>query len=65
MPPARISDGQAFLFSGVSGAGKTTMTRLAPPDVTLLTDEISYLRPNAGGYAAFRHAFRRRTREVG
>jgi hypothetical protein len=29
------------------------MTRIAPPDVTLLTDEISYLRPNAGGYAAF------------
>ncbi|MFY9905583.1 MAG: hypothetical protein WBD45_02940 [Terriglobales bacterium] len=48
-----ICDGQAFLFSGVSGAGKTTMTRLAPPDVTLLTDEISYLRPNAGRYAAF------------
>jgi hypothetical protein len=48
-----ICDGQAFLFSGVSGAGKTTMTRLAPPDVTLLTDEISYLRPGAGGYAAF------------
>ncbi len=48
-----ICDGQAFLFSGVSGAGKTTMTRLAPPDVTLLTDEISYLRPSAGGYAAF------------
>ncbi|HSZ64524.1 MAG TPA: hypothetical protein VK828_22190 [Terriglobales bacterium] len=48
-----ICNGQAFLFSGVSGAGKTTMTRLAPPDVTLLTDEISYLRPSAGGYAAF------------
>ncbi|HEY4840399.1 MAG TPA: hypothetical protein VIH78_00425 [Terriglobales bacterium] len=48
-----ICDRQAFLFSGVSGAGKTTMTRLAPPDVTLLTDEISYLRPGAGGYAAF------------
>ncbi len=48
-----ICDGQAFLFSGISGAGKTTMTRLAPPDVTLLTDEISYLRPSAGGYAAF------------
>jgi hypothetical protein len=48
-----ICDGQAFLFSGVSGAGKTTMTRLAPPDITLLTDEISYLRPSAGGYAAF------------
>ncbi len=40
-----ICDGQAFLFSGVSGAGKTTMTRIASPDVTLLTDEISYVRP--------------------
>jgi hypothetical protein len=48
-----ICDGQAYLFSGVSGTGKTTMTRLAPADVTLLTDEISYLRPSAGGYAAF------------
>jgi hypothetical protein len=48
-----ISDGRACLFSGVSGAGKTTMTRLAPPDVTLLTDEISYLRPNAESYSAF------------
>jgi hypothetical protein len=48
-----ICEGQAYLFSGVSGAGKTTMTRLAPPDVTLLTDEISYIRPSAGGYAAF------------
>jgi len=48
-----ICDGRAYLFSGVSGAGKTTMTRLAPPDITLLTDEISYLRPNAEGYSAF------------
>jgi hypothetical protein len=48
-----IRDGQAYLFSGVSGAGKTTMTRLAPADVTLLTDEISYLRPSGQGYAAF------------
>jgi hypothetical protein len=48
-----ICDGRAFLFSGVSGAGKTTMTRLAPPDITLLTDEISYLRPSADGYSAF------------
>jgi hypothetical protein len=48
-----ICDGRAYLFSGVSGAGKTTMTRLAPADVTLLTDEISYLRPGAGGYSAF------------
>lgn len=48
-----ICDGRAYLFSGVSGAGKTTMTRLAPPDVTLLTDEMSYLRPNGDGYSAF------------
>jgi hypothetical protein len=48
-----ICDGRAYLFSGVSGAGKTTLTRLAPPDVTLLTDEISYVRPGADGYAAF------------
>lgn len=48
-----ICDGRAYLFSGVSGAGKTTMTRLAPPGVTLLTDEISYVRPGANGYSAF------------
>ena len=48
-----ICGGRAYLFSGVSGAGKTTMTRLAPADITLLTDEISYLRPSADGYAAF------------
>jgi hypothetical protein len=48
-----ICDGHAFLFSGVSGAGKTTMTKLAPSDATLLTDEISYLRPSRGGYSAF------------
>jgi hypothetical protein len=48
-----ICDGRAYLCSGVSGAGKTTMTRLAPADITLLTDEISYLRPSADGYAAF------------
>ena len=29
------------------------MTRLAPPDVTLLTDEISYLQPSGDGYLAF------------
>jgi hypothetical protein len=48
-----ICDGHAYLFSGVSGAGKTTLTRLAPPDVTLLTDEISYIRPGDDGYCAF------------
>jgi hypothetical protein len=45
-----ICDARAYIFSGVSGAGKTTITRLAPADVTLLTDEISYVRPtDAGG----------------
>jgi hypothetical protein len=48
-----ICDHQAYLFSGISGAGKTTMTRLAPPDVTLLTDEISYVRPGGSGFSAF------------
>ncbi len=44
-----VRNGRAFLFAGVSEAGKTTMSRLAPPDATLLTDEISYLRPNSDG----------------
>ncbi len=47
-----IRNGRAFLFSGVSGAGKTTISRLAPPDVTLLTDEVSYIRSVDGGYRA-------------
>ncbi len=46
-------DGDAFLFSGVSGAGKTTISRLAPLDSTILTDEISYIRPEVAGYRAF------------
>lgn len=48
-----ICDGRAYLFSGVSGAGKTTMTRLAPSGIRLLSDEISYVRPGAGGYQAY------------
>jgi len=48
-----VRNDRAFLFAGVSGAGKTTISRLAPPDATLLTDEISYLRREADGYAAY------------
>jgi hypothetical protein len=48
-----IRGGRGFLFSGVSGAGKTTMARLAPPDVQVLTDEISYLRDAGGGFRVF------------
>ena len=47
-----IRNGRAFLFSGVSGAGKTTIARLAPADVTLLTDEISYVRRREDSYEA-------------
>jgi hypothetical protein len=47
-----IRNGRAFLFSGVSGAGKTTISRLAPADVTLLTDEGSYIRRDDDGYYA-------------
>ena len=47
-----VRNGKAFLFAGVSGAGKTTISRLAPADVTLLTDEISYVRKNGHGYIA-------------
>jgi hypothetical protein len=48
-----IRNGKAFLFAGVSEAGKTTISRLAPPDATLLTDEISYVRKQDGGYVAY------------
>jgi hypothetical protein len=48
-----IRNGKAFLFAGVSGAGKTTIARLAPSDATLLTDEISYVRKLDAGYVAF------------
>lgn len=48
-----IRNGKAFLFAGVSEAGKTTISRLAPPDVTLLTDEISYVRKQNEGYIAY------------
>jgi len=48
-----IRNGRAFLFSGVSEAGKTTIARLAPADVALLTDEASYVRRVDGRYLAY------------
>lgn len=48
-----IRNGKAFLFAGVSEAGKTTISRLAPADATLLTDEISYVRKHDAGYVAY------------
>jgi len=48
-----IRNGRGFAFSGVSGAGKTTIARLAPAGVQLLTDEISYLRRDGAGYRVY------------
>lgn len=68
-----VRNGRAFIFAGESGAGKTTLSRLAPPDVTVLTDEISYLKPAAGnsrgtngrGYEAFGTPFAGELARVG
>ena len=48
-----VRNGRAYLFAGRSGAGKTTISRLAPPDANVLTDEISYVRRQADGYCAY------------
>ena len=48
-----IRNGHAFIFTGVSGAGKSTISGLMPQDVQLLTDEISYVRPDGQGFRAF------------
>jgi hypothetical protein len=47
-----VRNGRAFLFAGVSGAGKTTLARLAPADAAVLTDEVSYVRRTGTGYEA-------------
>ncbi len=60
-----IRGGKAFLFSGVSGAGKTTISRLAPADATLLTDEISYVRREGSRYVAFGTPFAGELARVG
>src|SRR5580693_3958197 len=60
-----IREGKEFLFSGVSGAGKTTLSRLAPPDATLLTDEISYVRREGTRYIAFGTPFAGELARVG
>jgi len=48
-----VRNGRAYMFSGLSEAGKTTMASLAPPDVDLLTDEASYVRKVDGAYLAY------------
>jgi hypothetical protein len=44
--------GCAYLFAGVSGAGKTTISRLAPSEAILLSDEISFIRRQDNQYQA-------------
>lgn len=60
-----IRGGRAFLFTGVSGAGKTTISRLAPSDAILLTDEISYVRRVGGEYYACGTPFAGELAQVG
>lgn len=60
-----IRNGQAFLFAGISGAGKTTISRLAPQDATLLTDEISYVRKQGNGYVAYGTPFTGELAKIG
>lgn len=47
-----IRDGKAFVFTGRSGAGKSTVASLSP-EGTVLTDEISLLRREHGVWRAY------------
>ncbi len=60
-----VRSGQAFLFSGVSGAGKTTISRFAPSNVAVLTDEISYVRQRPCGHRAYGTPFAGELARVG
>ncbi len=50
---SHVRNGRAVIFTGVSGAGKSTISHFAPPDSTLLTDELSLIRPWNCRYYAF------------
>lgn len=48
-----VRNGRAFIFTGVSGSGKSTIAKLAPPDTKLLSDESSFVRVNGAESIAF------------
>lgn len=48
-----VLDGRAYLFTGVSESGKTTISRLAPAGAHVLTDEMSFIRLEDGEYYAY------------
>jgi len=48
-----VRGGRSYLFAGISGAGKTTITRCAPSNVSVLSDEISYVRRSGSAYLAY------------
>lgn len=43
-------NGRGWVCTGVSGAGKTTISRLSEGLGHILTDEMSFIRPEEGGY---------------
>ena len=48
-----LEDGRAFVCTGVSGAGKTTISRLVPSGAHILTDEMSFIRREGDDYYAY------------
>lgn len=60
-----VRNGSAFVFAGASGAGKTTLSRLAPADAGVLSDEISYVRREENGYYAYGTPFAGELARVG
>jgi hypothetical protein len=47
-----VREGRAYVFTGRSGAGKSTVASLSPPG-SVLTDEISLLRFSGGAWHAY------------
>jgi hypothetical protein len=62
-----VRGGRAYIFFGHSGAGKTTVSQLSGDADFLLSDDISLLTRESGGYVAHSVPFRGplRERQVG